>query len=67
MATELQERLAEIRAQIERQDEEWSRARRALAQLGDEPIAISPGLLEELEALEALAHSAPFPRAHVHA
>lgn len=64
MATHLEERLAEVRAEIERQDQEWSRARRALAQRGDEPIAISPDLLEDLE---ALARSAPLPPTHLRA
>jgi hypothetical protein len=51
MATGTDERLAEMERERARQNERWERARRALMQLGDAPIAVPREFLERLDAL----------------
>ncbi len=59
MANELEERLAEIRAEIEQQDEEWRRARRA-PRNSETRADRDPLRLAQEGSSEAFDHSTPF-------
>jgi len=49
MSRERHERLAAMRRELEKQNEEWRLIKAALAQLGDGEIAVPTRLLEKLE------------------
>ena len=51
MGTDIETRLAEVASELARQDEEWGRAKRALATFGDEPLAVPREFLRQLDAL----------------
>jgi hypothetical protein len=57
MNSELNEKLAAIRAALARQDEPWNRSLRALAQMGEASVRVPKSFIE---GLEALAGSHPF-------
>jgi hypothetical protein len=60
MPTDLLKRLAEVSAELERQNAAWERVQRALAGLGVNALPVPRWFFEELD---ALAHSAvPRPR-----
>jgi hypothetical protein len=51
----IDERLDEIKAALARQNEEWHRARRALAGLGDVSVMVPNEFLEGLDALSRVS------------
>lgn len=51
MPTERNRRCVEILAALERQNNEWERAWRALAQLGDAPVAVRHEFLRQIDHL----------------
>ncbi len=51
MDTGIEARLAGIRSELERQNELWERARRALMRLGGDQVAVPRDLLRRLDAL----------------
>jgi hypothetical protein len=51
MATELTKRLAEVAAELERQNAAWAQARRALSEIGIDTIAVPRRFRESLDAL----------------
>lgn len=60
----IEERRAEVNAELERQNDEWNLTRGALAQLGDTPVVVPNAFLQQLEALAHFAaHSRPAIRA----
>jgi hypothetical protein len=50
METTLEEQLEAIKAELKKQDEEWRRAKEAIAASGDVRIALPREVLEHLEA-----------------
>jgi hypothetical protein len=59
MKTGLNERITAIEAALERQDLEWDRARRALAQMSEASVTVPKAFLEQLD---RLAGSSALPR-----
>ena len=51
MGTDIDARLADLRGELGRQNEVWERTKRAIAQLGDEPLAVPREFLRQLGAL----------------
>jgi hypothetical protein len=60
METTLEESLEAIKAELRKQDEEWRRAKDAIAAMGDVRIALSR---EALDRLEARSTTTTTPRA----
>ena len=59
MKTGLNERITAIEAALERQDLEWDRARRTLAQMSEASVTVPKAFLEQLD---RLAGSSALPR-----
>jgi hypothetical protein len=51
MATDLEERLGEMAAELERQNAAWAQARRALSEIGIDTVAVPRRFTEQLDAL----------------
>ncbi len=51
METDIEARLAEIKRELARQNEQWERARHALERLGDEPLTVPREFFRQLDAL----------------
>jgi hypothetical protein len=61
MATKLEEQLARIKAEIERQDAEWERSRSILASMGEVEILVSHAVLGDVADLASVASRTPLP------
>jgi hypothetical protein len=58
-ATDVNEKLARLRVWLDRQDEEWNRARRALAAVEAATVSVPSAFLEQLDELAGLSPLRP--------